>query len=62
VSPVERAALAWWRAHKPTDWSREEHLKHPAVNCGMTKWDHRLALAVARMEKARTKKRTQGGK
>jgi hypothetical protein len=30
---VADAAVAWWKARKPADWSLEQHLAHPAINC-----------------------------
>lgn len=30
---VADAAVAWWQARKPADWSLEQHLADPAINC-----------------------------
>ncbi len=55
LSPVERAALAWWRGHRPVGWSLSMHLKCPLVNV-LGGRDDRLAKAVLKLlPKARRK-------
>ena len=44
---VADAAVAWWTARKPTDWSLEQHLADPAVNCD-DEGERQLAQAAAR--------------
>ena len=46
MTQVERAAIGWWRTRRPLDWSVEEHLETPAVNC-VTYHEEKLAEAVA---------------
>lgn len=43
---VIKAALNWWKSHRPCDYSRKEHLDNPEINC-MRGADHPLAVAVA---------------
>ena len=31
-SPLERAAMQWWRWHRPTGWSMADHIAQPYVN------------------------------
>ncbi|NML17945.1 hypothetical protein [Azohydromonas caseinilytica] len=43
---VAEAAVAWWMAHRPSDWSLEQHLADPAVNCKSDQ-ERQLAYSVA---------------
>ena len=45
---LRHAAIAWWRALRPTIWTEAEHLKEPTVNTH-TQAEERLAKAVAEM-------------
>lgn len=47
MSPLSRAAVAWWRAHRPYGWDEARHLAHPTVGVRGTSVDHALAVAVA---------------
>lgn len=47
-TPVDRAAVAWWRTKRPVIWTEEQHRKSPLVNC-TTAAEKRLANAVADM-------------
>lgn len=44
---VADAAVAWWQARKPADWSLEQHLADPAINCDGSDERH-LAEAAAK--------------
>jgi hypothetical protein len=44
---VADAAVAWWTAHRPADWSLEQHLADPAVNCD-GEGERQLAQAAAK--------------
>ncbi|WP_028998448.1 hypothetical protein [Azohydromonas australica] len=44
---VADAAVAWWQARKPADWSLEQHLAYPAINCDGDA-ERQLAEAVAK--------------
>jgi hypothetical protein len=57
---LEAAALAWWRGHRPSDWTEAQHLANPTVNAGRTDSDYQLALAVAAWVAARKPKRKAG--
>jgi hypothetical protein len=46
-NPLERAALQWWRSHRPCAFSELEHMKNPTINLA-TDTDKRLARVVAR--------------
>jgi hypothetical protein len=46
LSAVANAAEGWWKARKPADWTLEEHLADPAVNCEGD-GERQLAQAVA---------------
>lgn len=61
ASPLEKAALAWWRCRRPLDWDESEHLKNPAINT-TTEGEARLARSVARTLKTRGKGRPQKSK
>lgn len=43
---LTQAAIAWWRAKRPTTWDESVHLDHPAINC-QTRHERALAVAVA---------------
>jgi len=45
---VSRAAISWWRSHRPTDVSEVKHLANPEMNM-LTPAQRRLAKAVARL-------------
>lgn len=51
ASPVEKAALTWWRSKRPLAWSEAEHLANPKINTVLS--EQRVALAVAKALKAR---------
>lgn len=38
------AAEAWWKAHRPLSWTRDEHLENPTIN---TSGAIERALAIA---------------
>lgn len=50
---VSRAALRWWKAHRPVGWTTDQHLAEPTVNC-VGPNEHKLATEVARMVKQNT--------
>lgn len=50
---VIRAALHWWRQHRPVGWSKRKHLEHPMVNIPAFRLE--LARAVVRLLKERAK-------
>ena len=58
ASPLEEAALAWWRTKRPLDWDENQHLKNPTINT-TTHDEARLARSVARTLRTRGKGRTQ---
>ena len=47
---VADAAVAWWIARKPSDWSLEQYLADPAVDCPGDP-ERQLAEAVAKWVK-----------
>ena len=49
MTPLEKAALAWWREGRPVAWNEAQHLENPDVNRSMN--GARLARAVATMVK-----------
>ena len=55
MTPIERAAYAWWKNRRPLVYSEAEHLRNPTVNT-CTDGEARLARAVARMRKERKKR------
>ena len=52
ASPLEKAALAWWRGRRPVYFDETEHLKNPTINT-TTDTEKRLASSVARTLKTR---------
>lgn len=52
ASLLEKAALQWWRQHRPLAFSEEDHLENPQINVA-TDVEKTLALAVARALKTR---------
>lgn len=44
--PVFRAAMEWWRMHRPVTWDVVQHLANPSINC-VTPTEKALAEAVA---------------
>lgn len=42
---VLEEAVKWWVAHRPKDWSQQDHIESPLVGIDESEWD--LALAVA---------------
>lgn len=52
ASPLEKAALAWWRSHRPCSFSETEHLKNPTINLPNDS-EKKLARSVARTLKDR---------
>jgi hypothetical protein len=44
---VANAAVQWWKARKPADWSLEQHLADPAINCDGD-GERQLAQAAAK--------------
>jgi hypothetical protein len=44
---VADAAAVWWKAHKPADWSLEQHLADPTINCDGD-GERQLAQAAAK--------------
>jgi hypothetical protein len=33
LAAVANAAEVWWKARKPADWTLEQHLANPTINC-----------------------------
>jgi hypothetical protein len=33
VEEIEKAALHWWRMHRPIGWNYRRHVESPTVNC-----------------------------
>lgn len=60
MSPVEKAALAWWRSHRPVGWTLQEHLEHPKINAGYRDANEALVLAVVQMLREQRATRTRG--
>lgn len=56
MTPVESAALRWWRGRCPLAWTDAEHVATPHVNCH-TADERRLAESVAAMVVARQEAR-----
>lgn len=52
ASPLEKAALVWWRSCRPCAFNEVEHLKNPTINLA-TDSEKRLARSVARTLKTR---------
>ena len=52
ATPLEKAALAWWRGGRPCSFDEAEHLKNPTINLA-TDPEKRLARSVARTLKTR---------
>jgi hypothetical protein len=52
ASPLEKAALTWWRGKRPCAFNEVEHLKKPTINT-TTDTEKRLARSVARTLKTR---------
>lgn len=48
MTPVEKAALAWWQAKRPFEWDEPEHIASPTVN-QTSPAEKLLACEVARM-------------
>lgn len=48
---VLRAAVEWWKQHKPLTFSLEEHLRNPTINIPGYHHDATLARAVAALVK-----------
>lgn len=46
-----KAALRWWKAHRPSDWDEKEHLLTPGVNTFRVS-EYSLGYAVAAYIKA----------
>jgi GNAT superfamily N-acetyltransferase len=53
VIELARAAVKWWRMHRPDGWSEAEHLKNPCVNANSTERSSVLAKVVARYVSSR---------
>lgn len=53
VIELARAAVTWWRMHRPGGWSEVEHLKNPCVNANSTERSSVLAKVVARYVSSR---------
>lgn len=43
---VISAAVAWWKGHRPVDWSDRDHLHNPTINAHDTEKSEALAAAV----------------
>ena len=48
MSPVEKAAVAWWKSKRPVGWSKARHLRTYSVNT-TTEAEHFLSKVVAKM-------------
>jgi hypothetical protein len=46
LAAVANAAEVWWKARKPADWTLQQHLADPAINCEGD-GERQLAHAVA---------------
>jgi hypothetical protein len=46
-TPLEQAAIRWWRSKKPCVYTLAEHLANPTINT-TTDWEKRLAQAAAK--------------
>ena len=51
---VLKAALRWWRSHRPLEWGVRTHTQHPDVNATYTPQSKALAIACARLSKRMT--------
>jgi hypothetical protein len=40
-------SIRWWESKRPADWSEDQHLAEPTVNCSSSA-EQALAQAVAR--------------
>lgn len=43
---VADSAVAWWAMKRPLQWSKDQHLKNPTINCE-TDYEKALAKKVA---------------
>jgi hypothetical protein len=48
MTEVEKAAIAWWKCHRPVVYTKKEHLKNPTINMPMF-CEKKLARSVAKM-------------
>lgn len=55
LTPLELAAVAWWRRRCPVVYTQAEHLADPTVGT-LGDAERRLARAVARVLRKRSKK------
>jgi hypothetical protein len=56
MTPLERAAVKWWRLHRPFSFGLREHLANPTINAGYTPASSDLAKAVAKALQAERKR------
>jgi hypothetical protein len=43
---LTKAAIAWWKNHRPCNWTEAQHVENPVVNC-QSGADEELAVQVA---------------
>jgi len=53
VQPFLAAAESWWASKRPLDWTIEEHIRNPWVNC-VGPVERHLALMVCELERKNT--------
>ena len=51
MTDLETAAIAWWQSKRPSDFTEEEHLQRPSINCQSMQEDV-LAVEVAAVVQA----------
>ena len=49
---VISAARSWWKSHRPTFYSRKQHLENPKINT-VSGSEKQLAQAVAEFERSK---------
>jgi len=57
LTSLERAALKWWKGHRPLGYSEAEHLANPQINLLDRHREGALAMAVAELVKRRNAER-----
>jgi hypothetical protein len=51
LEAIEQAAYEWWLGRRPRNWTEDEHVKNPVINCCST-YEITLANAVAKMRRS----------
>lgn len=49
---VVNYAIEWWQGNRPKDWTKEQHLDKPTVNCDGDD-ERRLVISVADLLRGR---------